>query len=153
MFHFFKKWYITINIREFKIKGIVLLNKILYVEDDNDIQTIGKITLETFGNFTVTTCNSGLEALKKVKDVMPDLILMDVMMPEMDGLTALMEFKKDPELAKIPVVFMTAKAQVHEVERYIESGATGVIVKPFDPVMLCPQIKEIWEKFNDERSV
>lgn len=129
------------------------LQKILYVEDDKDIQTIGKITLETFGSFSVHTCNSGKEALNLIKDINPDLVLMDVMMPEMDGITTMQELKKDPELSEIPVIFMTAKAQVHEVERYNELGVAGVIIKPFDPVKLCSQISEIWEKFNDKPSV
>jgi CheY-like chemotaxis protein len=125
-----------------------ILKRILYVEDDQDIQTVGKITLEAFGNFDVFTCNSGKEALNLVKEVKPDLILMDVMMPEMDGITALSELKKDSEVSGIPVIFMTAKAQVHEVEKYNQIGAAGVIIKPFDPVKLCGQIIEIWENLN-----
>ena len=130
-----------------------LLKTILYVEDDKDIQTIGKITLETFGNLNVVTCNSGKEALEVIKDVKPDLVLMDVMMPEMDGITAMLEFKKDPEISEIPVIFMTAKAQVHEVEKYNQIGVAGVIIKPFDPVQLCSQIYEIWEKFYELSAV
>jgi len=130
-----------------------ILKTVLYVEDDKDIQTIGKITLESFGNFNVVMCNSGKEALEKIKDVNPDLVLMDVMMPEMDGITAMLEFKKDTELSEIPVIFMTAKAQVHEVEKYNKIGVAGVIIKPFDPVQLCPQINEIWEKFYAKSTV
>ena len=124
-----------------------------YVEDDKDIQTIGKLTLETFGKLNVVMCNSGKKALERIKNVKPDLVLMDVMMPEMDGITAMLEFKKDPELSKISVIFMTAKAQVHEVEKYNQIGVAGVIIKPFDPVQLCPQIFEIWEKFYDKSTV
>ena len=130
-----------------------LLKTILYVEDDKDIQTIGKMTLETFGNLNVVTCNSGKEALEVIKDIKPDLVLMDVMMPEMDGITAMLEFKKDPEISEIPVIFMTAKAQVHEVEKYNQIGVAGVIIKPFDPVQLCSQIYEIWEKFYELSAV
>lgn len=124
-----------------------ILKTVLYVEDDKDIQTIGKMTLETFGDLNVVTCDSGKEALDRIKDVKPDLTLMDVMMPEMDGITAMTEFKKDPELSKIPVIFMTAKAQAHEVESYNKMGVAGVIIKPFDPVQLYPQICKIWENF------
>ena len=126
-----------------------MLKTILYVEDDKDIQVIGKITLETFGNLNVFVCNSGKEALETINDVKPDLVLMDVMMPEMDGITTMLELKKDPKVCEIPVIFMTAKAQVHEVERYNKIGVAGVITKPFDPVKLYPQICEIWEKFYD----
>jgi len=121
---------------------------ILYVEDDVDIQTIGKMTLETFGNYKVFTSNNGKEALDTIEKVMPDLVLMDVMMPEMDGITAMQEFKKNPEVNKIPVIFMTAKAQVHEVEKYIEIGVAGVITKPFEPINLCSTICEILEKYH-----
>ena len=129
------------------------LKTVLYVEDDKDIQTIGKLTLETFGKLNVVICNSGKEALEVIKDVKPELVLMDVMMPEMDGITAMLEFKKDSELSEIPVIFMTAKAQVHEVEKYNQIGVAGVIVKPFDPMQLCPQINEIWEKFYAKSTV
>jgi two-component system, OmpR family, response regulator len=130
-----------------------VLKTILYVEDDKDIQTIGKMTLETFGNLNVVICNTGKEALEKIKDAKPDLVLMDVMMPEMDGITAMLELQKDPEVSEIPVIFMTAKAQVHEVEKYNKMGVAGVIIKPFDPVQLYPQICEIWEKFYDKSTI
>lgn len=129
------------------------LQTILYVEDDKDIQTIGKITLETFGKYDVIACDSGKNALEIIKDVKPDLVLMDIMMPEMDGITTFQEFRKNPEIASLPVIFMTAKAQVHEVDSYSKIGVAGVIVKPFDPVTLCAQINEIWEKFYARSSV
>lgn len=127
--------------------------KILYVEDDKDIQVIGKMTLETFGNFEVILCDSGKEALEKIKNVKPDLVLMDIMMPEMDGISTMQEFKKDLEISDIPVIFMTAKAQVHEVEKYNKMGVAGVIIKPFEPVSLCSQINQIWENFYAGSSI
>jgi two-component system OmpR family response regulator len=86
--------------------------------------------------------------LDKVAGFQPDLILLDVMMPEMDGPTTLKAFRKMPEANEILVIFMTARSQTHEVEEYMELGAIDVIRKPFDPITLCDQIKKIWEQYN-----
>ena len=122
------------------------LEKILHVEDDADIQTITRMTLETIGGFTVKSCSSGQEALDVAPEFSPDLILLDVMMPGMDGPTTLHELRKLPEIVATPVIFMTAKAQVHEVEGFKALGASDVITKPFDPMTLCDQLKEIWDR-------
>lgn len=122
------------------------LNKILLVEDEQDIRTIAQIALEEIGNFTVRYCESGKEALSCVENFGPDLILLDVMMPEMDGLTVLQELRKNKNLIKIPVVFMTAKVQTNEVTQYLSLGAADVITKPFDPIKLAKKLQEIWEK-------
>lgn len=119
------------------------LQRILYVEDEPDIQTIAQIALESIGGFTVETCSSGLEAIDKATDFAPDLILLDVMMPNMDGPATFQELRKLPNTAKTPAIFMTARVQPDEVDRYIESGAVGVIAKPFDPVTLSDQIRAI----------
>lgn len=125
------------------------LKVIMLVEDEPDIQEVARLSLESFGDFTVHVCSSGKEALSKASSLKPDLIMLDVMMPGMDGLTTLSELRKDPQLEKIPVIFMTAKAQANEMKHYIESGAIGAISKPFDPVNLVPQIKDIWQKSNE----
>lgn len=117
--------------------------KVLYVEDEVDIQTIARIALEKIGGFKLTTCSSGQEALDQVEDFNPDIILLDVMMPEMDGLETFQALKKLPFCTKIPVVFMTARVQTHEVKHYLELGAIGVIAKPFSPLTLADQVKEI----------
>ena len=121
------------------------LNKILHVEDEPDIQAVARLALESFGGFTVETCSNGQEALDRGPDFGPDLILMDVMMPGMDGPSAFQAMKNIPELKDIPVIFMTAKVMEQEIARLREMGAAGVIAKPFDPVTLTDQIKEIWE--------
>lgn len=117
--------------------------KVLYVEDEVDIQTIARIALEKIGGFKLTICSSGQEALDQVEDFNPDIILLDVMMPEMDGLETFQALKKIPFCTKIPVVFMTARVQTHEVKHYLELGAIGVIAKPFSPLTLADQVKEI----------
>jgi two-component system OmpR family response regulator len=122
------------------------LKTILLVEDEPDIQTVARLSLETFGNFTVHICSGGQEALDKAPTIMPDLIMLDVMMPIMDGLSTLKALRSNPKLNSIPVIFMTAKAQSNEMKHYIESGAVGVISKPFDPQSLVQEINEIWSR-------
>lgn len=120
------------------------LEKIMMVEDDLDIQTVAQLALETVGGFTVKICSSGQEALTNIEDFQPNLVLLDVMMPEMDGPTTLKKLRDTDVGQNIPVIFMTAKAQAHEVEHYKNLGALDVITKPFDPMTLSEQIKEIW---------
>ena len=120
------------------------LSKILYVEDEPDIQAIAKLALETIGGFTLEVCSSGAEAIEKGPDFHPDLILMDVMMPGMDGPSTLAELRKKASLDKTPVVFMTAKVQPQEIAEFKELGALEVIAKPFDPMTLSEQINSIW---------
>ncbi len=121
------------------------LKRILYVEDDPDIQAIALMVLETIHGFEVKACCSGHEALEKAVAFQPDLILLDVMMPGMDGPETLQHLREFPELATTPVVFMTAKVQPQEVQGYIRLGALGVIAKPFDPMTLTQQLKTIWQ--------
>lgn len=120
------------------------LTKILYVEDEPDIAQVARLALETIGGFTIETCENGQIALDKGPTFDPDLILMDVMMPEMDGPSALCEMKKMPELKDVPVIFMTAKVQPAEIEEYKMLGAVDVIPKPFDPMTLAEQVKQVW---------
>ena len=122
------------------------LQRILHVDDEPNIREIAVVILEDIGGFTVETCGSGREALDKVPSFAPDLILLDVMMPGMDGPTTLRELRKLPQTAQIPVIFMTAKVQAHEIDQYFELGAIGVVTKPFDPMTLCDQIREIWQR-------
>ncbi|MAE43507.1 MAG: hypothetical protein CMF63_00675 [Magnetovibrio sp.] len=124
------------------------LQRILHVEDEPDIQEVARLTLESMGGFTVETCGSGQEALDKAPGFAPDLILLDVMMPGMDGPATLRELRKLPEIAETPIVFMTAKAQTHEIEEFKQMGAADVITKPFDPMTLSGQIRDIWEKHH-----
>ena len=122
------------------------LNSILMVEDEPDIQTVAKLALEAVGGFNVEICSCGQEALDKAVGVNPDLILLDVMMPGMDGPTTLQELKKIPELSDTPVIFMTAKVQPQEVQQYKDLGALDVIAKPFDPMSLADNVRSIWEQ-------
>lgn len=119
------------------------LNRILYVEDEPDIQMIAKVALETIGGFTVHTCSSGNEALGAASAFAPDCILLDVMMPGMDGPSTLKALRTLPACAGVPVIFMTAKVQPAEVTHYKSLGALDVIAKPFDPMTLADTIRNI----------
>ena len=120
------------------------LNKILYAEDEPDIQAIAQMALETVGGFEVVICNSGLEAVEKAPDVNPDLILLDVMMPGLDGPETLERMRQIDSLKDTPVIFLTAKAMTTEIERFLEAGAIAVVAKPFNPMTLSDELREIW---------
>jgi two-component system, OmpR family, response regulator len=124
------------------------LRRILYVEDEEDIQTLVRLSLENLSNYELRICSSGEEALEEALHFEPDLFLLDVMMPDMDGPTTLKELRKMPQFQNTPAVFITAKAQVHEVIKYKEIGALDVIVKPFDIVELPVKLRTIWENRN-----
>lgn len=120
------------------------LRRILFVEDDPDIQTVAKMALEAIGGFTVLACGSGSEALTRLDEFAPDLVLLDVMMPGMDGPATLAALRQSQTGRELPVVFMTARVQAQEVAAYREMGAEDVIAKPFDPMMLSEQVLAIW---------
>ena len=117
--------------------------KVLLVDDEEDIRKIGRLSLEAVGRFQTLVASSAREGIALAAAELPDLILMDMMMPNMDGLAALAELRRRPELRHIPVVFMTAKVQPFEVAHYLAMGAAGVIQKPFDPMMLPDELRRI----------
>ena len=121
------------------------LQRVLYVEDEPDIQAVAKLALELVGGFTVKVCSSGEEALREAEAFAPEMILLDVMMPGMDGPTTLQALRALPALDTVPVAFMTAKVQPAEVAQYKTLGARDVIPKPFDPMTLASQVRAIWE--------
>jgi len=121
------------------------LEKILYAEDDADIRKIAVLAMEVLGGMTVETCESGVGVVEKALQFLPDLILLDVMMPNVDGPTALGQLRQVPELISIPVIFITAKVMKEEVAEFRELGAVDIIEKPFDPQSLTEKINEIWE--------
>ena len=120
--------------------------RILYVEDEADIRVIAEIALEVVGGFTVTSCASGQDALVAAERARPDLLLLDMMMPGMDGLSTLEALRALPGTANTPVIFMTAKVQAPEVAHYLSVGALDVISKPFDPMALAQQIRSIFSR-------
>jgi CheY-like chemotaxis protein len=121
------------------------LQNILYIEDDPDIQEIVKLALEKIGGFKVEICNSGIDAISQLAKRQPQLILLDVMMPGIDGLSTFKAIRSFPDAKNLPVIFITAKVQKSEVETYMKLGAIGVIAKPFDATILSDQVRDIWE--------
>ena len=115
----------------------------LMVDDDADIRRIGQLSLVKVGRWDVELAASGTEAIAMAASAKPDLILLDVMMPGLDGPSTLSQLKSDPQTAGIPVIFMTAKVLSQEVEQYMSMGASGVIAKPFDPMKLPEEIRRI----------
>lgn len=124
------------------------LNTILYAEDEADIRTVAQLALETVGGFTLKVCGSGEEAVQTGLGFNPDLLLLDVMMPGMDGPSTLAALREIPALKDTPVIFMTAKVQPSEVQLYRDLGALDVIAKPFDPMTLAEQVRDIWAREN-----
>lgn len=124
------------------------LRRILFVEDDPDIQTVAKMALEAIGGFHVLACGSGSEALSRLGDFSPDLVLLDVMMPGMDGPATLAALREIPAGRGLPVVFMTSRVQAQEVAAYREMGAADVIPKPFDPMALSEQVQSVWDSLK-----
>ena len=120
------------------------LNKVLYAEDEDDIREIATLALETIGELEIVTCASGSQVIELALDFKPQLILLDVMMPDMDGPTTLKALKNHQQLKSTPVVFLTAKILPIEIERFNSLGAVAVISKPFDPITLADQLKQIW---------
>nr|WP_321462121.1 response regulator [uncultured Cohaesibacter sp.] len=126
------------------------LQRITYVEDDHDIRAIAELALGALGGYELDLCENGQQAIERIPRFRPDMVLLDVMMPVMDGVETLKTLKSMPEVAAIPVIFMTAKAQRHEVQSYKAMGALDVITKPFDPIELPARIAEIWIRFVAE---
>ena len=122
------------------------LQKVLYVEDDGDIRTIALLALETVGGLQVRACSSGAEAVQAAPSFGAQLLLLDVMMPGMDGPTTLARLRELPATRDVPVIFMTAKVQASEIEQYKALGALGVISKPFDPMALAGQVQAHWQE-------
>jgi CheY-like chemotaxis protein len=122
------------------------LNRICYVEDDEDIQRIVRMSLERIGKMTVAIVGDPTTAIDAMTAFGPDLVLLDWMMPRMDGPTVFRAMKERPETRSLPVVFITAKASQGELDEVVALGAVGAISKPFSPKDLPDQLRAIWAK-------
>ena len=120
------------------------LNRICYVEDDEDIQRIVRVSLERLGKMTVAVVTDPTQALATIAEFRPDLVMLDWMMPGMDGPTLFRKMRELPETKEYPVVFITARAQQRETAELQALGAAGVISKPFSPKDLPDQLRSIW---------
>jgi CheY-like chemotaxis protein len=126
------------------------LRKILFIDDDQDIHLIVKLSLRAIPNLEMCSALSGEEGIKIAMEFQPDLILLDVMMPKMDGIVTLQMVKLLPSLANTPVIFVTAKAQKDEIEEYFKHGVLDVIVKPFTPAIFTQNILKIWNGYQNQ---
>ena len=122
------------------------LRHILFVDDERDIRVLAEIALTRLGGYDVAVAESGQEALERLQERPADLVLLDVNMPELDGPSTLHQMRLDPRTARIPAVFVTARHQPHDLQRYRLLGIAGVIAKPFDAMTLPSQVQNIWDE-------
>jgi CheY-like chemotaxis protein len=120
------------------------LNKVCYVEDDEDIQKIVRMSLERIGKMQVKIIADPTAAIDAILAFQPDLVLLDWMMPVLDGPALFRQMRARPELRGVPVVFITAKASQRELDELRKMGAAGVLSKPFSPKDLPEQLRSIW---------
>lgn len=123
-----------------------LLKKIIIADDEEDILEIIRYSLEDIPNADIRSCNSGREVIQEALTFHPDLILLDFMMPNMDGEATMRALRSIPSTANIPIIFLTAKVQKEEVKDYLKMGAEDVISKPFDPMTLAHTVLGCWQK-------
>lgn len=125
--------------------------RIVVADDEPFILSALQDTLSD--SYSVTTASNGAEAIKVVQKVLPDLIILDVMMPEMDGLEACKNLKRDKTTSSIPVILLTAKGQITDIEKGFKSGADAYVVKPFSPARLIEKVEEIFEKVEMRKKI
>ena len=123
--------------------------RILHVDDEPDIREIVEVSLGLDPGVSTRSCGSGREAIPVAADWQPDIILLDVMMPVLDGPATFLELQRDARTAGIPVIFMTARAQAREVDRFRALGGVGVIPKPFDPMTLAASVRRYLKPARD----
>lgn len=117
--------------------------RILLIDDEDDIREVAQTSLELMGGWDVITASSSQEGLIKAQAEQPDAVLLDVMLPDMDGPTTLQELQANPATSQIPVIFLTAKVQASDQRRFASLGVMAVLSKPFDPVTLADQVADV----------
>ena len=119
------------------------MHHVLIIDDEDDIREVAALSLEATASWTITTASSGREGIATAARDQPEAILMDVMMPEMDGPTTFKQLQVNPATARIPVILLTAKVQGVDQRRFAGLGVAAVLFKPFDPLTLAAQISEV----------
>jgi CheY-like chemotaxis protein len=117
-------------------------HRILIIDDEDDIREVAALSLETVAGWDVVTANCGAQGLLRAVEHQPDAVLLDVMMPGMDGPTTFREIRKNPATAQIPVILLTAKVQSNDQRRFADLGVNAILFKPFDPLTLAQQISD-----------
>jgi CheY-like chemotaxis protein len=123
--------------------------KVLIIDDEEDTRSIASMSLSILGGVDVVEAESGKDGVTKAEQERPDVILLDMMMPVMDGSQTLVALQSNAGTKDIPVIFLTAKAMTSEIERLKRMGAIGVLTKPFDPTLLANQVRQILEGSNN----
>ena len=130
--------------------GPISLRRILLADDEPDVLEISRIALETVGGFEVEACDSGGELLLRLPEFEPDMVIIDFLMPDMAGLEVLQGVRRVSGFETTPVVFLTGVIRGHDLETLRKSGATDVILKPFDPMALADRVNGIWDTAHDQ---
>ena len=125
--------------------GPISLQRILLADDEPDILEISRIALETVGGFEVSVCLSGKTLLERLPEFRPDLVIVDVLMPDMTGPEVFEEIRRRPEYDEVPVIYLTGVIQEEELEDLRETGVADIILKPFDPMTLADRINGVWK--------
>ena len=125
--------------------GAITLQRILLADDEPDILEISRIALETVGGFEVSVCSSGKKLLERLSEFEPDLVIVDVLMPDMTGPEVFEEIRRRPEFDEIPVIYLTGVIQEEELEDLRKTGVADVILKPFDPMTLADRVNHVWK--------
>jgi CheY-like chemotaxis protein len=125
--------------------------KVLVVDDEDDIRRVARLSLAAVGRMDVVEASSASEGIRKAREEYPDVVLLDLMMPKVDGLSAFRTLRSDPETSDIPVVFLTAGARAGDADRLKALGARGVLIKPFDPMALPGLLRGLLETGEDRR--
>ena len=125
--------------------GPISLQRILLADDEPDILEISKIALEIVGGFEVSVCLSGKILLERLPEFRPDLVIVDVLMPDMTGPEVFEEIRRRPEYDEVPVIYLTGVIQEEELEDLRETGVADIILKPFDPMTLADRINGVWK--------
>ena len=120
-----------------------MARRILIIDDEEDIREVAALSLETVAGWDVLVAGSGAAGIAKARESRPDAILLDVMMPGMDGPTTFRELRAIPETSQIPVILLTAKVQAADQKRFSDLGVASVMFKPFDPLILARDIAEV----------
>jgi CheY-like chemotaxis protein len=131
---------LALTLQNEKRGSVPVSHKVLIIDDEDDIREVAALSLESVAGWEVVTANSGSQGLARAVEHQPDAILLDVMMPGMDGPTTFRELRKNPATAKIPVLLLTAKVQNSDQRRFADLGVEAVLFKPFDPLTLSDQI-------------
>ncbi len=125
------------------------LQRVLFVDDDEVVQNLVRIALERIGGLTVELVNDSSKAVEGIRGFKPDMVVLDCIMPRLDGVEVFKQMREDPGLAAMPVVFLTVRAHWRTVDELLALGAAGVITKPFAARQLADQLKAIWEKLPE----